>query len=53
MKRKTIGDVAKESGYSIATVSRVLNNGQWITGKARKNVIAAARKIGYLTAPLR
>ena len=48
MKRKTIGDVAKESGYSIATVSRVLNNGQWITGKARKNVIAAARKIGYL-----
>ena len=24
MKRKTIGDVAKKSGYSIATVSRVL-----------------------------
>lgn len=47
MKRKTISDVAKESGYSIATVSRVLNNRQWITGKTRKDVISAAREIGY------
>ena len=48
MKRRTLDDVALESGYSPATVSRVMNSGRWVSSRTRNAVLAAARKLGYL-----
>lgn len=48
MKHKTLEDVARESGYSPATVSRVMNNGQRVTDRTKKAVLSAARKLGCL-----
>ncbi len=39
--------LAKESGVSVATVSRVFNKHQYVSEKARRNVIEAARKLNY------
>ncbi len=50
MKRRTLEDVAHESGYSPATVSRVMNSGRWVSSRTRNAVLAAARKLGYLEA---
>jgi LacI family transcriptional regulator len=44
----TIQDVAALSGFSIATVSRVLNNtGYPVSVKARRKVMEAAQTLGY------
>ena len=48
MKHKTLEDVARESGYSPATVSRVMNNGQRVSDRTKKAVLSAARKLGCL-----
>ena len=48
MKHKTLDDVARESGYSPATVSRVMNNGQRVSDRTKKAVLSAARKLGCL-----
>ena len=41
----TIKDIAKESGYSVSTVSRVLNNRRDVSPEAKKRIteIVAAR----------
>ena len=36
----TIKDIAKESGYAVGTVSRVLNNHPDVSEKARKTIMA-------------
>jgi len=43
----TIREVAQESGVSIATVSRVLNNSESVTEKTRVKVTEAMAKLGY------
>ena len=43
----TIRDVARESGVSIATVSRVFNHGSIVRRDTRDKVIAAAERLGY------
>lgn len=43
----TIKDVAKEAGVSIATVSRVINNGA-VKEEKKKRVLAAIRKLNYV-----
>lgn len=43
----TIKEVAKVSGVSIATVSRVLNNSESVTQKTRDKVSAAMVELGY------
>lgn len=43
----TIKDVAKETGLSVGTVSRVLNNRGYISGKTRDLVEQAMRKLNY------
>ncbi len=43
----TIKDVAKETGLSVGTVSRVLNNRGYISSSAREKVEAAMRKLKY------
>lgn len=43
----TIREVAKVSGVSIATVSRVLNNSESVTQKTREKVTLAMAQLGY------
>ncbi|WP_127794434.1 LacI family DNA-binding transcriptional regulator [Agromyces sp. LHK192] len=50
-KRPTIEDVARESGVSRGTVSRVLNGGHWVSPDARTAVEAAIKKTGYRINP--
>ncbi|MFA6829267.1 MAG: LacI family DNA-binding transcriptional regulator [Bacilli bacterium] len=45
--RVTIYEVAKVSGVSLATVSRVINNHSNVTEKTRKAVNDAIQKLGY------
>ena len=40
----TIKDIAKESGYAVGTVSRVLNNHPDVSEKARKTIMAVVKK---------
>lgn len=43
----TIKDVAKETGLTVTTVSRVLNNRGYISDKTREKVYAAMKKLNY------
>jgi LacI family transcriptional regulator len=43
----TIYDIAREAGVSIATVSRVFNNSEHVSDKARVKVLDIANKLGY------
>ena len=43
----TIKDVAEETGLSVTTVSRVLNNRGYISEETREKVYAAMKKINY------
>lgn len=47
MKRTTIKDIARESGYSLSTVSLVLNNHPRISEKTREKVMEVVRKYDY------
>lgn len=47
VKRPTIRDVAAVAGVSRGTVSRVLNGGSLVSGKAREAVEEAIRSTGY------
>ena len=42
-----IYDIAKKSGYSIATVSRVINNSDKVSDKARKKVLKVIEENNY------
>jgi LacI family transcriptional regulator len=46
--KATIYDVAKESGVSIGTVSRVMNNRKDVAPATRKRVLDAAKRIGFM-----
>ena len=43
----TIRDVARDSGVSIATVSRVFNHSPLVSGGTRDRVLAASERLGY------
>lgn len=43
----TISDIAKESGVSLATVSRVINNSGYVKDKTRERVIEVIDKYNY------
>lgn len=43
----TLKDVAKETGLTVSTISRVLNNRGYISDKTRENVYAAMKKLNY------
>jgi DNA-binding LacI/PurR family transcriptional regulator len=44
---KTLRDVAKVAGVSIATASRVLNNHEYVSEKTRNKVLSAVEDLGY------
>ena len=44
----TIKDIARESGYAVGTVSRVLNNHPDVSEKARQRVLAVVEKTGFI-----
>lgn len=46
-KNMTIKDLSAQTGYSVGTVSRVLNNQPNVSEKARKIVLEAARATGF------
>ena len=43
----TLKDVARETGLTVSTVSRVLNNRGYISKEAREKVYAAMKKLNY------
>lgn len=43
----TLKDVAKETGLTVSTVSRVLNNRGYISEETRQNVYSAMKKLNY------
>ncbi|MBR5310411.1 MAG: LacI family DNA-binding transcriptional regulator [Oscillospiraceae bacterium] len=43
----TIKDLAKRTGYGVATVSRVLNNHPNVSEKARRSILAAVEESGF------
>ena len=43
----TIKDLARETGYSVGTVSRVLNGHPNVSEKARKTVMAVVQAQGF------
>ena len=47
-RQPTLGDVAQHAGVSIGTASRVINNAQYISSKARTKVERAVRELGYV-----
>ena len=44
----TIKDLAKETGYSLGTVSRVLNNHPNVSEKARETIMEAVNRHGFI-----
>lgn len=51
MARATIKDVARQSGWSLGTVSRVINDEPGVSRKARADVLLAIEKLGYQRNP--
>jgi DNA-binding LacI/PurR family transcriptional regulator len=47
-RRATINDVAAEAGTSRGTVSRVLNDEPYVSADARKAVVEAVARVGYV-----
>lgn len=47
MARITIKDIARESGYSIGTVSRALNNAPGVSSDAKEAVFKVVKKYGF------
>ena len=43
----TLKDIAEETGYSISTVSRVLNGSGKMSTKARRQIVQSAKKLNY------
>ena len=43
----TIKDIARESGYSVGTVSRVLNGHKNVSDKARTQIMAVVDKYNF------
>lgn len=44
----TIHDIAKKSGYSVATVSRVLNQKNYVSDEARGKILAVIAELDYV-----
>jgi len=52
MKNKTLKDIAKEAGFSIKTISRVVNKHPDVSKKTRERIEKLIAKYGYTPDPL-
>ena len=43
----TLREISEHTGYSTATVSKVLNRQPGVSGKTQESILAAAKKLGY------
>lgn len=43
-----MADIAKQTGYSVNTVSHALNNKPDISEKTKKYIVETAKKMGYI-----
>jgi LacI family transcriptional regulator len=50
-RRVTLEDIARESGASLATVDRVINNRSGVRDRTRQRVLQTAAGLGYLPSP--
>ncbi|MEL6503321.1 MAG: LacI family DNA-binding transcriptional regulator [Pseudomonadota bacterium] len=50
-QRQTVRDIARETGLSVATVSRAMNDLGNVSPKTRDRVLAAARQLNYVPNP--
>lgn len=48
MLKVKIKDIAKETGYSITTVSKAFNGYKDVSEEAKKTILEAARRMGYM-----
>ena len=48
----TIKDIARESGYAVGTVSRVLNNNPRVSEDARRKILAVVAQHGSSPTPM-
>lgn len=46
--RANLEKIARRTGYSIATISRVLNGFHWVSDRTRRTVLECAQEMGYL-----
>lgn len=46
--KPSIRSLAKATGYSVATISRVINNSDLVTEKTREQVLKAIQEVGYI-----
>ncbi|EJW93463.1 transcriptional regulator, LacI family, partial [gut metagenome] len=47
MAKVTMKDIAKASGWSLGTVSRVMSDAVGVNEKAREEVLQTARRLNY------
>ncbi|MBI4977782.1 MAG: LacI family DNA-binding transcriptional regulator [Spirochaetes bacterium] len=47
VKQNTIVDIARDTGFSVATVSRALNNSPKVTEATKRRVLESARNLNY------
>lgn len=46
--RTNLEKIARRTGYSIATISRVLNGFHWVSDRTRRTVLECVQEMGYL-----
>ena len=46
--KNNLEEIARRTGYSIATVSRTLNGFKWVSERTRQRILECAREIGIL-----
>ncbi len=47
MKRPTIDDVARQSGFSLSTVSLVINDRGYVSAETRRKILEVVGRLGY------
>lgn len=46
-KKVTLRDIAKETGYGLATVGRAIHNSGYVSAEKREKILACAKQLGY------
>lgn len=49
MKKITLKDISEQSGYSLVTVHRAMNNKEGVSEEVRREILSLAERMGYTT----